>query len=183
MGLFGKEDIPRSSNSATDPAADLLEALGYTQQLDRTRSTLAVTFMAFVLASVPYGLSTTLIYPLLGGGPSTIIWGWILVCCLMICVAVSLAEITSVRCVLSSVERSSLCVPIYVKIVNRGMCEHRSCLCVGSRACELTVTRSTHLLEVCTTRHSCFHQTQCASSRRGSRAGRLYLATSSSPCQ
>lgn len=96
MGLYDKEDFPRSSNSAMDPAEDLLEALGYTQQLDRTRSTLAVTFMAFVLASVPYGLSTTLIYPLTGGGPSTIIWGWVLVCCLMICVAVSLAEITSV---------------------------------------------------------------------------------------
>jgi len=90
-----KENFPRSSNSL-EPADDLLEALGYTQQLARSRSTWSVTFMSFVLASVPYGLSTTLIYPLIGGGTSTIIWGWVAVCLLMCCVAISLGEITSV---------------------------------------------------------------------------------------
>lgn len=54
--------------------------------------------MSFVLASVPYGLSTTLVYPLTNGGPATIIWGWVAVCLLMVCVAASLGEITSVRC-------------------------------------------------------------------------------------
>jgi hypothetical protein len=77
-------------------ADDILEAVGYTAELNRSRSTLGVTFMSFVLASVPYGLSTTLIYPLLGGGPATVLWGWILVCSLMLCVAISLGEITSV---------------------------------------------------------------------------------------
>ena len=79
-------------------AADVLAAFGYEQELERSRSTLSVTFMSFVLASVPYGLSTTLIYPVTGGGPSTVIWGWCLVCALMMCVAVSLGEITSVCC-------------------------------------------------------------------------------------
>lgn len=65
-------------------------------RLPRSRSTWGVAFMSFVLASVPYGLSTTLVYPLTGGGPVTIIWGWVLVCCLMLCVAISLGEITSV---------------------------------------------------------------------------------------
>lgn len=92
---YSKEDFPRDSRSS-EPADDLLEALGYTQQLARSRSTLSVTFMSFVLASVPYGLSTTLIYPLTGGGPSCIIWGWVAVCLFMICVAASLGEITSV---------------------------------------------------------------------------------------
>jgi hypothetical protein len=77
-------------------ADDILEAVGYTAELSRSRSTLGVTFMSFVLASVPYGLSTTLIYPLMGGGPATVLWGWILVCSLMLCVAISLGEITSV---------------------------------------------------------------------------------------
>ncbi|CAK4030913.1 amino acid permease [Lecanosticta acicola] len=90
-----EEPLPRSSNS-TDPAEDVLEALGYTPQLARSRSTWAVTFMSFVLASVPYGISTTLIYPLTNGGPATMIWGWVLVCMFMICVAASLGEITSV---------------------------------------------------------------------------------------
>lgn len=91
-----KESLPRDSRSS-EPADDLLEALGYTQQLARSRSTLNVMFMSFVLASVPYGLATTLIYPLTGGGPTTIIWGWVAVCLLMLCVAASLGEITSVR--------------------------------------------------------------------------------------
>lgn len=93
---YSKEDFPGRDSRSSEPADDLLEALGYTQQLARSRSTLSVTFMSFVLASVPYGLSTTLIYPLTGGGPSCIIWGWVAVCLFMICVAASLGEITSV---------------------------------------------------------------------------------------
>lgn len=93
---YSKEDFPGRDSRSSEPADDLLEAFGYTQQLARSRSTLSVTFMSFVLASVPYGLSTTLIYPLTGGGPSCIIWGWVAVCLFMICVAASLGEITSV---------------------------------------------------------------------------------------
>lgn len=101
---FGKEydgddalpEAPRRLNSVDSAPEDVLAALGYTQELVRNRSTLSVTFMSFVLASVPYGLSTTLLYPLTNGGPSTVIWGWCLVCVLMLAVAISLAEITSV---------------------------------------------------------------------------------------
>ncbi|KAI5361669.1 Putative amino acid/polyamine transporter I, amino acid permease [Septoria linicola] len=89
-------DGPRRLNSVGSVADDVLAAMGYTQELVRNRSTLSVAFMSFVLASVPYGLSTTLIYPLTNGGPSTVIWGWCLVCALMLCVAISLGEITSV---------------------------------------------------------------------------------------
>lgn len=39
----------------------------------RNRSTLHVAFMSFVVASIPYGLATTLFYPLINGGPVTII--------------------------------------------------------------------------------------------------------------
>nr|POE92424.1 choline transport protein [Quercus suber] len=83
---------PICNNSAEGMA----EAMVYTSQLTRSRSTWGVAFMSFVLASVPYGLSTTLIYPLTGGGPVTVIWGWLLVCLLVLCVAISLGEITSV---------------------------------------------------------------------------------------
>ncbi|KXS94243.1 hypothetical protein AC578_10100 [Pseudocercospora eumusae] len=89
-------DMPRRLNSIDSNPEDVLAALGYTQDLSRNRSTLSVAFMSFVLASVPYGLATTLIYPLSNGGPTTIIWGWCLVCLLMLCVAISLGEITSV---------------------------------------------------------------------------------------
>ena len=73
-----------------------LEDLGYTAELTRNRSVWQVTFMCFILSSVPYGLATTLYYPLAAGGPANIIWGWVLVSFLIICVGVSLAEITSV---------------------------------------------------------------------------------------
>lgn len=64
--------------------------------LVRNRSTLHVAFMSFVLASIPYGLATSLFYPLINGGPATIIWGWVAVSVIILCVAASLAEITSV---------------------------------------------------------------------------------------
>ncbi|KAI5465302.1 amino acid/polyamine transporter I [Mariannaea sp. PMI_226] len=79
-----------------DSADQLLENLGYTPELSRNRSTLQVAFMSFVLASIPYGLATTLFYPLNGGGPVNVIWGWVLVSLIIICVATSLGEITSV---------------------------------------------------------------------------------------
>lgn len=77
-------------------ADELLAAMGYKAELVRTRSTLQVAFMSFVLASIPYGLSTTMFYPMVAGGPANIIWGWVLVSLLILCVATSLGEITSV---------------------------------------------------------------------------------------
>ena len=102
-----KEKPPTSKQSNRDAAIEpdqysvgfadgTLETMGYTPELARTRSTLNVAFMSFVLASIPYGLATTLYYPLVGGGPVDIIWGWIGVSLIIVCVAASLGEITSV---------------------------------------------------------------------------------------
>jgi amino acid permease len=77
-------------------ADDLLTAMGYKAELVRSRSTLQVAFMSFVLAAIPYGLATTMYYPLVGGGPANIIWGWVAVSLIILCVAASLGEITSV---------------------------------------------------------------------------------------
>ncbi|OTB00185.1 hypothetical protein M426DRAFT_324499 [Hypoxylon sp. CI-4A] len=85
---------------AGDPDAgsadQLLVSLGYTPELSRNRSTLQVAFMSFVLAAIPYGLATTLYYPIVGGGPADIIWGWVAISFIILCVASSLGEITSV---------------------------------------------------------------------------------------
>ncbi|EFQ27312.1 amino acid permease [Colletotrichum graminicola] len=86
----------RPSRSDDGGADNMLEQLGYKPELERSRSTLQVAFMSFVLASIPYGLATTLLYPLAGGGPVNIIWGWLGVSLIIICVAASLGEITSV---------------------------------------------------------------------------------------
>jgi amino acid permease len=94
--MDGKLERPRRPSAAEVEADDMLEGLGYTPELSRNRSTAQVAFMSFVLASIPYGLSTTLGYPLLGGGPVNVIWGWVAVSAIIVCVAASLGEITSV---------------------------------------------------------------------------------------
>ncbi|PNY27180.1 amino-acid permease, partial [Tolypocladium capitatum] len=87
---------PRVSGDEPGSADQLLDNFGYKPELARNRSTWHVAFMAFVLAAIPYGLATTLYYPLVGGGPVDIIWGWVLVSAIIACVAASLSEITSV---------------------------------------------------------------------------------------
>ncbi|KAK4130804.1 amino acid transporter [Trichocladium antarcticum] len=82
--------------SESDDPDGVLAAMGYKAELVRTRSTWHVAFMSFVLASIPYGLATTLYYPLQGGGPVVVIWGWLLVSLIILCIAASLGEITSV---------------------------------------------------------------------------------------
>lgn len=94
---MGDMDIHRRVSNAGEGTADqTLESLGYKPELTRNRSTWQVAFMSFVLASIPYGLATTLYYPLVGGGPVVIIWGWLAVSMIIVCVAASLGEITSV---------------------------------------------------------------------------------------
>lgn len=96
-GLAAGSPAYASDTTADATSADqLLEAMGYHPELNRTRSTLQVAFMSFVLASIPYGLATTFFYPLVGGGPANIIWGWVVVSIITLCVAISLGEITSV---------------------------------------------------------------------------------------
>ncbi|KAI1452401.1 amino acid transporter [Annulohypoxylon moriforme] len=84
------------AESGEHSADQVLVSLGYSPELSRNRSTLQVAFMSFVLAAIPYGLATTMYYPLVGGGPVNIIWGWVAVSLIIICVAASLGEITSV---------------------------------------------------------------------------------------
>ncbi|EKG14416.1 Amino acid/polyamine transporter I [Macrophomina phaseolina MS6] len=97
VSLTGKgadrSSIPEEQVGSADA---VLEAMGYAPELSRNRSTLQVAFMSFVLAAIPYGLATTFYYPLVGGGPSNIIWGWVSVSFIILCVAASLGEITSV---------------------------------------------------------------------------------------
>ncbi|KAL2174441.1 amino acid/polyamine transporter I [Thermothelomyces heterothallicus CBS 202.75] len=97
--LPGAVEVPRTGSgheSSSDDGDVLLESMGYKAELVRTRSTWHVAFMSFVLASIPYGLATTLYYPLQGGGPAVVVWGWLLVSLIILCVAASLGEITSV---------------------------------------------------------------------------------------
>lgn len=101
-------------------ADHLLEAMGYQPELIRSRSTWQVAFMSFVLAAIPYGLSTTFYYPLVGGGASNIVWGWVGVSAIIMCVAISLGEITSVYPTAGGVyyQTFMICPPFCRKIMS-----------------------------------------------------------------
>ncbi|POS70572.1 amino acid permease [Diaporthe helianthi] len=96
-GVMTKSSLEDPSGSGDVTSADqLLESLGYAPEMTRNRSTMQVAFMSFVMAAIPYGLMTTMYYPLAGGGTANVIWGWLAVSCIILCVAASLGEITSV---------------------------------------------------------------------------------------
>ncbi|KAF8882833.1 amino acid transporter [Infundibulicybe gibba] len=78
-----KKDGPISADEG-------LEKLGYKKELSRRALPHIFTIMA-----VPYGLSAPIATSLVGGGPATIIWGWLLVSLLTQPLALSLGEICS----------------------------------------------------------------------------------------
>ncbi|GAA95729.1 uncharacterized protein L969DRAFT_92854 [Mixia osmundae IAM 14324] len=89
----GRDGVTVTEEESADAA---LLRMGYQPVLIRNRSTLQVVFMCSVLASIPYGLATTMYYSLLGGGPANVIWGWVGLTFVIACVALSLGEICSV---------------------------------------------------------------------------------------
>ncbi|KAF8513845.1 amino acid/polyamine transporter I [Hysterangium stoloniferum] len=68
-------------------AADDLKALGYTQELSRNRGLFHILFT--------FGLSAPFSTSLVGGGPATIIWGYVVISLVVLCLAISLGEISS----------------------------------------------------------------------------------------
>ncbi|KAH9870227.1 hypothetical protein J1614_007150 [Plenodomus biglobosus] len=134
-------------DSSRNDADDLLAAMGYKSELVRSRSTLQVAFMSFVLASVPYGLATTLYYPVVGGGPTNIIWGWLAVSLIIMCVAASLGEITSVYPTSGGVYYQTFMIspPSYRKIAS-WICGW--CFVVGNITITLSVQFATALFVV-----------------------------------
>ncbi|KAF2845982.1 amino acid transporter [Plenodomus tracheiphilus IPT5] len=133
--------------SSRNDADELLAAMGYKSELVRSRSTLQVAFMSFVLASVPYGLATTLYYPIVGGGPTNVIWGWLAVSLIIMCVAASLGEITSVYPTSGGVYYQTFMIspPSYRKIAS-WICGW--CFVVGNITITLSVQFATALFVV-----------------------------------
>ncbi|KAJ4369976.1 hypothetical protein N0V83_005740 [Neocucurbitaria cava] len=92
----GGEGVVRRG-STTDPSADAaLAKMGYQSELPRNLSMLSVLGMSFAIMAVPFGLSTTLYITLTDGQSVTILYGWILVSLISLCIAASLAEICAV---------------------------------------------------------------------------------------
>jgi amino acid transporter len=93
----GKDrDTGRRRASPNDASADALAKMGYQSELPRNLSMLSVLGMSFAIMAVPFGLSTTLYITLTDGQSVTILYGWILVSLISLCIAASLAEICAV---------------------------------------------------------------------------------------
>ncbi|KAG8417580.1 hypothetical protein J3458_005074 [Metarhizium acridum] len=74
---------------------DELVALGYEPELRRNRSLYTILFQVLAITAVPFGEGTALTSAIYGGGQLAYFVGWIVVCLLDQCVAVSLSELAS----------------------------------------------------------------------------------------
>lgn len=72
-----------------------LTQLGYKPELRRNRSMLTLLFQSLAIAAIPYGEGAPILSAVIGGGPLSIFLGWIVVCVLNECIAVSLGELAS----------------------------------------------------------------------------------------
>jgi amino acid transporter len=70
--------------------------MGYASELPKTLSMMSILGMSFAIMAVPFGLSTTIYITLINGQSVTILWGWVLVSIISLCIAASLAEICAV---------------------------------------------------------------------------------------
>ncbi|KAJ4004128.1 hypothetical protein NW766_011985 [Fusarium irregulare] len=75
-------------------AADLT-ALGYKPELQRNRSMFTLLFQSLAIAAIPYGFGAPLINSVYGGGQLSMFLGWIIVCILDECIAISLGELAA----------------------------------------------------------------------------------------
>jgi amino acid permease len=72
-----------------------LARLGYAPELKRSLTVWAVMGLSFSIIAAPFGLSIGFSYALINGGPVTVLWGWVLVSLISLCIAASLGEICS----------------------------------------------------------------------------------------
>ncbi|ORX49915.1 amino acid transporter [Hesseltinella vesiculosa] len=75
--------------------AEVLNRLGYKQELKRELTSLGNMGMALSVVCISSGLTSLFEYGLNTGGPVVMVWGWIVVSFFTLMVALSLAEITS----------------------------------------------------------------------------------------
>ncbi|KAL4896380.1 amino acid permease [Aspergillus ambiguus] len=88
-------DKDASLEAASIHEGEGLDRLGYKQELHRNRSVLTLLFQTLAIAAIPYGEGGPLLNAIYGGGPLSIFVGWIVVCVLDECIALSLAELAS----------------------------------------------------------------------------------------
>ncbi|CAF4987677.1 unnamed protein product, partial [Rotaria sp. Silwood1] len=78
-----------------DSDALRLQSLGYKQELSRNFNRLTNYGVALSVVSVSSGLSSLFLYGMVTGGPVVMVWAWVFVAILTVCVTLSMAEICS----------------------------------------------------------------------------------------
>lgn len=73
----------------------LLAKLGYKSEFRREFSLIETVAFSFSIMGVIASVSSTLSFPLAAGGHVGMVWGWLIPCPFVLCVAASLAEVTS----------------------------------------------------------------------------------------
>ncbi|KAF7373507.1 APC amino acid permease [Mycena sanguinolenta] len=82
-----------SIHSSVDDDDKELIALGYVPSFKREFSNLATISFAFSIMGLCSSIATTFNTPLLAGGPSSVVWAWILGACMCFTLGSSIAEI------------------------------------------------------------------------------------------
>ncbi|KAF9163416.1 hypothetical protein BGX21_001020 [Mortierella sp. AD011] len=78
-----------------DRSEQRLRELGYKQELKRELTSFTNFSVSFSVVSILTGLTALYGTALNSGGPAVIIWGWVFVSCMSMCVAAAMAEICS----------------------------------------------------------------------------------------
>lgn len=73
----------------------LLAKLGYKSEFKREFSLVETVAFSFSIMGIIASVSSTLSFPLAAGGHVGMVWGWLIPCPFVLCVAASLAELTS----------------------------------------------------------------------------------------
>jgi len=84
----GIQDIRRADNV-------LLAKLGYRSEFKREFSLIETVAFSFSIMGVVASVTSTFSFPLLAGGHVGMIWGWFIPCPFVLCIAASMAELTS----------------------------------------------------------------------------------------
>ncbi|KAI5468128.1 amino acid/polyamine transporter I [Mariannaea sp. PMI_226] len=98
---MGQDEKPRADSASPDVSVGVsrdmhdLEVLGYKPEMARNRTMFTLLFQSLAIAAIPYGFGSPLITAIYGGGQLPMFVGWIMVCVLAECVALSLAELAS----------------------------------------------------------------------------------------
>ncbi|KAI0268159.1 amino acid transporter [Gloeopeniophorella convolvens] len=88
---------PDSYESGSIRHADdaMLAKLGYKSEFRREFSLVETVAFAFSIMGIVASVSSTLSFPLAAGGHVGMVWGWFIPCIFVLCVAASIAELTS----------------------------------------------------------------------------------------